>query len=295
MKRTSVLLFVLGISLAFSLALGSLILFQYSKFKTIKVAVISCLGNPFSVKPVINIQPPTLVETRAFEPSLALFCVDLLLNFELAAVAETQLDSFLHGPLKLRHFFGSENIGSCLFDEVTQTHYILFRGTMTRKERAADLDYVQTQETHRGFLLLFQSCVTYLQTVDKVKKCVVVGHSLGAALATLAFEFLLIAGCDVVSYLFASPRVFSSAKLFHGKTNVFRITNKDDIVTNLPLAVMPNIKSPRQPLFYKHVGTAIEFEANHNSWLKNHLLPVYRLFLQHCKDEQDQKRTGTNE
>ena len=57
--------------------------------------------------------------------------------------------------------------------------------------------------------------------------------------------------------------------------------NTDDIVTNLPLAVMPNLKQINKPFIFNHVGEQIFFTTNWNTWLNNHLLPIYADFLEH--------------
>lgn len=76
----------------------------------------------------------------------------------------------------------------------------------------------------------------------------VTGHSLGAALATLATAFLVEAGQPVYGlYTFGSPRVGDSAfaSAFDSRfKRAYRVVNNNDVVTRVP---------PRS-LFYDHVG-----------------------------------------
>jgi predicted lipase len=93
-----------------------------------------------------------------------------------------------------------------------------------------------------------------LLSAGQAKRVTVCGHSLGGALATLLAASL--AGRDVSSYTFASPRVgdhlFSGRydELLAGKT--FRVENRFDLVPKLP---------PPFPLPYEHVGERCELKG----------------------------------
>lgn len=103
----------------------------------------------------------------------------------------------------------------------------------------------------------------------------VTGHSLGAALATLAAAKLQAQGQSVQSlYNFGSPRVGNQnfARWFdaHLKTRTFRFVNNSDLVTR----VVP------RAMFYAHVGRFVYFDSVGNMFED---MKFWNLFLERVK------------
>jgi len=146
---------------------------------------------------------------------------------------------------------------------------VCFRGSESRKDWYYDLMIVKCKlqdnvYVHSGFY----SQLIGDGTCDKIKKCVtellkkhpdyevyVCGHSLGGSLSTLfGFMFSHETDNNITVCSFASPRVGNSGwkKQFEAKKNLkhYRITNKRDIVTALPMYK------------YYHVGHNIQLSDN---------------------------------
>ncbi|MFT5387852.1 MAG: triacylglycerol lipase [Candidatus Omnitrophota bacterium] len=138
---------------------------------------------------------------------------------------------------------------------------VSYRGTESKEDWMTDakcklIPYKQGR-AHFGFNKTFKFSAKWLKdTVNKFdngkQTLWVTGHSLGAALATLAVDFLLdkenmfaVNGL----YMFGSPRVgdkyFAENFDKNFKFRTFRFVNDEDIVTRVPLRSMG----------YKHIGT----------------------------------------
>lgn len=149
--------------------------------------------------------------------------------------------------------------------------FVAFRGSESRTDWKNNLDFVLIQgyagrvdefqgRVHRGFSRALDSVWGQVrQTIDqfqnKGQTLWFTGHSLGAALATLAVSRLILAEDKPVGglYTFGSPRVGDRifAQNFNNqfKGQSFRFVNQTDIVTRLP---------PRQA-GYSHAGTFLYF------------------------------------
>lgn len=98
---------------------------------------------------------------------------------------------------------------------------------------------------HRGFLSVFLSALPFLEKTVRdtsVKEITVVGYSHGAALALLCYDYIAHKREDLsdslFGYGFGTPRVFKkglSRKVRMRFRKFTYITNRDDIVTHLPL------------------------------------------------------------
>jgi len=134
---------------------------------------------------------------------------------------------------------------------------LAFRGTELTKKKDVLTDVMATQlsviegRVHSGFRTAYES------VRESIEKCLlgmdeipiyITGHSLGAALATIATQELentptfrnRIAAC----YTFGSPRVGNSQYDKSFKAPIYRMVNTTDIVTVIPLLVMG----------YMHIG-----------------------------------------
>jgi len=138
---------------------------------------------------------------------------------------------------------------------------VSFRGTETAEpvDILTDLDLILSEhkklgKVHNGFRKalneIWNDLYNYLQENQNNRTLWFTGHSLGAALATLASHWM----DDVQGvYTFGSPRVGDRGFKEHYRVNTYRFVNNNDIVTRVPL-----------PLRYRHVGNLkyIDSEGN---------------------------------
>jgi hypothetical protein len=134
---------------------------------------------------------------------------------------------------------------------------------------------------HNGFLQMFNEFkqeMTRLIDLKKPDRIYFTGHSLGAAVSTLAgLQFFDMAPGGIVVYTFASPRV---GNIMFSKTvqltfPLFRISNQSDLINDIPLAVMINLSGNQLPYIYNHTGENHSFNISWGGWKNNHLLPIY--------------------
>jgi hypothetical protein len=128
---------------------------------------------------------------------------------------------------------------------------LAFRGTEVKKKMDIATDAkafkasVIEGRVHRGFAGAYESVET--QVLKGIRKIgdlplYITGHSLGAALATVATQYLerdpilrdQIAAC----YTFGSPRVGNREYDREFKSSIYRVINTTDIVTVVPLLAM---------------------------------------------------------
>lgn len=140
---------------------------------------------------------------------------------------------------------------------------------------------------HEGFMNAYSKVKNDLISAlikEKPATIVVTGHSLGAALSTLAAvdiastQDILASSSNLVLYNFASPRVGNESfcSLVSGlKFPFFRLVNTEDIVPTVPSSVSPNFSNPESPMFFQHCGIAVYFTVGQKSLLNNHLLGAY--------------------
>jgi triacylglycerol lipase len=178
--------------------------------------------------------------------------------------------------------------------------FLIFRGTMTTGEWLRDLNIRLTSYPHRdscrvheGFLQtynVFRSEITdTLARLDARKRFFIAGHSLGAALATLAVPDLA-ASTGFKSpfvYTYASPRVGDKefAQFYdrqYGKRS-FRIANTADLVVSIPPPV-PFLRFIGG--FFTHVETPIDFTIQNEDLEKNHVIDTYITALEEDRDTQ---------
>ena len=137
---------------------------------------------------------------------------------------------------------------------------LAFRGTEVNKIRDVKTDIAAAKisvlqgHVHNGFMKAYESVAEDIKKDLLELKDVplyVTGHSLGAALATVATQNLehdhryprfrdMIAAC----YTFGSPRVGNSHYAQEFKSPIYRVVNTTDVVTTVPLLAMG----------YMHIG-----------------------------------------
>jgi predicted lipase len=176
----------------------------------------------------------------------------------------------------------------------SKEHNILvFRGTQTQAEWLKNLNAAQQMyvspsgkdygEVHKGFFQLTRNLSPSLAEVakklDPTIPCYITGHSLGAAIATLAAMELIQAVPQIQDqiqlYTFAGPRVCSPtfAKI-HSQLipNAYRIVNLGDTVPLVPPVTIGNS--------YVHIGQEWSFLAQFGDVLLNHVVDTYQTALE---------------
>jgi triacylglycerol lipase len=155
----------------------------------------------------------------------------------------------------IRYFIGTTD----------QYSVLAFRGTVAADIHnwLTDADINQVSDpfvagmVHKGFLDALNgewpNLLTSIQALPPCRPLWITGHSLGAALATLASSWLAAKSISVQGvYTYGSPRVGSIAFYSHYKPNQYRFVNNNDIVPHVPLEVS---LFGLHVFLYKHVGT----------------------------------------
>jgi len=157
------------------------------------------------------------------------------------------------GGFKLLNTFYSKETDTQAFLAESDDGYavLAFRGTEISKREDMKIDIEATKVSvldgriHAGFRLAYESVAQEIEAnVLKLKgiPLYITGHSLGAALATVATQRLehnpwireIIAAC----YTFGSPRVGDSHYDIEFKSPIYRVVNTTDVVTIIPLLAM---------------------------------------------------------
>jgi hypothetical protein len=143
---------------------------------------------------------------------------------------------------------------------------------------------------HRGFLRIYSAyseLVAQLIAQEKPKHIYVTGHSLGGTTATLiAAEY---GSTRAVSgYVFGCPNAGDDVADEHVRKNCpgfWRVSNRADIITQMPPRVTPSFHDPDRIMFYAPVGQEHSFDDNWKSMQSNHFLPLYVSQLEKEIDE----------
>jgi hypothetical protein len=178
--------------------------------------------------------------------------------------------------------------------------FIVFRGTKTVKEWISNMGIGLKEyplpdygSVHEGFLQLYCSIrpaiIEALSQLGGKRKLYVAGHSLGAALATLALPDIEASAKVKIDalYTFGSPRAGDDAfvRAFnsdYGKRS-FRIANTSDIVTQVPLPI------PLAGLvgaYFSHVDTPVDCTVQDRDLEKNHAMRTYLSALGQARSRQ---------
>lgn len=146
--------------------------------------------------------------------------------------------------------------------------YVAFRGTQNVEEWVDDacailVSHWRKGRVHKGFRDVYAALRVSVAAAVGDGPFTVIGHSLGAALATLCAVEM--PGCDLVT--FAGPRVGDEefADYAQGQTRThLRVVNARDIVTHVPM----------RPL-YSHAGGTVLFSGRSLDWHQAHRLTTY--------------------
>lgn len=144
-------------------------------------------------------------------------------------------------------------------------------------EDAADAPYGRV---HSGFLDYYQELLDphprdVMRNIDPTLPCLISGHSLGGAIATLAaFDLSLrlpALRSQIQLYTYASPRVGDTVfARIHSRhiPNSYRIVNLADTVPLVPPSSLADV--------FIHVGEEWAFLSQNGDVLPNHLIETYR-------------------
>lgn len=172
-----------------------------------------------------------------------------------------------------------------------EAHMIIFRGTQRTNEWLLNLAALQVtaQEietpqflgrAHRGFMNIYEDLVVQTREIarklDPSKPCYISGHSLGAAIATLAAVDIAITvpalRPQLRLYTYAGPRV-GNADFANGHSrlipNHYRIVNLADLVPLIPSTML------LENITYVHCGQEWSFLAQNEDLLPNHVVSTY--------------------
>lgn len=157
------------------------------------------------------------------------------------------------GGFKLiKTFYSKETDTQAFLAESSEGYAVLaFRGTEVTRREDVRIDIQATKVSvlegriHSGFRIAYDSVSKEIErSLLKLKNVplYITGHSLGAALATVATQRLehnlrireMIAAC----YTFGSPRVGDQHYDMDFKSPIYRVVNTTDIVTIIPLLAM---------------------------------------------------------
>jgi triacylglycerol lipase len=207
------------------------------------------------------------------------------------------------GPMAVK-----EPFGFIARNKTTGTVFVIFRGTESIEDWLSD--FIVTTKVHpwgeveEGFYRIFAQCAKLVRQVPGLtpapSRVVFAGHSLGAALATLAAAEIAQMGFPggVQLVTFAGPRVGDPVFADNFNKNIpcaLRIVNTEDVVPTMPLpstwvsaskklrisfsAISHLVKSIAEPdLNYMHVGEVACFTRHEGSIPANHAMSLYSAF-----------------
>lgn len=193
----------------------------------------------------------------------------------LAYKTESQIGKALQGAswAMEKHRFFDHPAGTQAFVAARGEHLLLaFRGTepgeiedwMTdaNARQVGDGDLAFHKGFHEALDTVWKRIEGYLRPQLADKTLWITGHSLGAALATLAAHRLCAAGHDpVFVYNFGSPRVGNPAFYQAYRPITYRFVNNNDIVPHIPFKTQP---VGLRLYHYKHVNSMRYFDRHGN-------------------------------
>lgn len=209
------------------------------------------------------------------------------------------------GGFRLVQSFNSDATDTQAFLAANADFAVLaFRGTEVKKKKDVLTDLRATQivaiegGVHKGFQAAYDSVKDEIEkslaTLDDKLPLYITGHSLGAALATVATQNLDVASKfrDRIAacYTFGSPRVGNTKYDRAFKAPIYRMVNTTDIVTVIPLLAMgyvhigdirylgrePGQFSRQIPFFLRSFLFLIALFRLFGPWVGDHAIKEYR-------------------
>jgi hypothetical protein len=175
-------------------------------------------------------------------------------RFELEGITRDLFIAKLEGGgFELIQTFNAKETDTQAFLAKSQEGYavLAFRGTEVSKWEDVKIDIEARQisvlegRIHSGFQLAYESVEKQIDaTLQELRNIplYITGHSLGAALATVATQRLQrnpwVADKIAACYTFGSPRVGDQHYDIEFKAPVYRVVNTTDVVTVIPLLAM---------------------------------------------------------
>jgi triacylglycerol lipase len=264
-----------GFDRELSIELGELIQQAYAQFESFERDVVWKLPEAYLLKGEFSY---LWTPTKTIEKGI--------LNFDhaLARFSRTKKDKSIRIPIG---FLAQR--GNRLF--------LVIRGTQTAKEWVRNFsislsDYLLPNfgRVHDGFLETYISIQKEIEdalsTTNSRAKLYVAGHSLGAALTTLALPDIesRLNRVATALYTYGSPRVgddsfVKSFNAIFGQRS-FRVANSSDIVTSIPLpAPIAGVVGG----YFSHVDTPIDLTVQQEDLEKNHSMQTYLSALKSSK------------
>lgn len=166
---------------------------------------------------------------------------------------------------------------------------IAFRATSTDEEISKDLNIEQVQwkdmMIHSGFKDVYESFAPQILALidEKNPKYIYTsGHSLGGSISSL-LTIELTPSRFVCGYVFGCPRIGNEQcdiRLKRDAPAFWRVSNRSDLISDMPPVVTPSLKRPDDQLFYYYpAGNEHSFDLNWKTLRNNHFLPLYIYYL----------------
>lgn len=181
--------------------------------------------------------------------------VQLLIDLSILAYSDKSFvrSTLLNTPLVLNEFISVGQTQVLIISSPALTYTVAFRGTETFDIRdwKIDFDCRVSGTCHRGFLEAYEDVARRIDKWTKDAASVYyTGHSLGGALATVAYVRGLHRQASCIT--FGAPKVFTQT--VNRDMDVTRYVHGCDIVPRLP------------PLPFVHVGHAVELKQTPRPW-----------------------------
>ena len=136
---------------------------------------------------------------------------------------------------------------------------VTFRGTTSLHDWYEDFDFeINNEGIHSGFYNSFMPFLEKLNFWVKRMNVIFVGHSLGAALVTVAVDKLTFKNASLIT--FGSPRVGTpefAERVYKKANKIKRYVHGKDVVPDVPFRDMR----------FEHVGRMIHIEQISRPWL----------------------------
>lgn len=270
-----------------------ILIFMFAKYNKIANAVIKTVDDEklYDQKHDLsinnNLSEPVILG-NAFDTNIARYAADLIARIQVLFYQDHTTKELIIPDEILNHcilYYNNKVVGCIAKSKTKKQVWIIFRGTVDKQEWKHDLQFDQNIinnsnfSCHSGFLQIYNSFREHishtLSSISDIAECkiLVSGYSLGGALATIAALEFSNSYKNVYVYVFGCPRVCESIPLVF--KSFWRVNNTEDVIKDIPLPVMPNLKEIKRPLIYTHAGDSKNFTKNLKSLSANHRLQLY--------------------